>query len=77
VTGNNPQPSSNFFLANGDSQLVTLGAGAFTVTELSKPMGFLSSSFSGDCTQTAPGSQEATGTISAGQLTCTITNTVK
>jgi hypothetical protein len=33
--------------------------------------------FSGDCMQTAPGSTEATGTISVGQhLTCTITNTI-
>jgi hypothetical protein len=77
TTGNNPQPS-NFFLANGESQLVTLGAGAFTVTELSIAMGFLSLSFSGDCRQAAPGSFTATGTISAGQhLTCTITNTLK
>jgi hypothetical protein len=75
VTGNNPQPSSSFSLSNGASQAVTLGAGAFTVSEDSVS-GF-TTSFSGDCIQSfSSGSQEATGIIAAGQhLTCTITNT--
>jgi hypothetical protein len=72
VTDNNPQPST-FALANGDSQLVTLGPGTYTVTE-NVPFGF-TIAFSGDCTQSVPLSS-ATGTISAGQhQTCTITNT--
>jgi hypothetical protein len=72
VTDNNPQPSS-FNLNNGDTQSVTLGSGSFTVHEDSS--GF-TPTFSGDCKQTEPGSEDATGTISAGQtLHCTITNT--
>jgi Prealbumin-like fold domain len=74
VTGTNPQASSSFSLSNGGSHSVALGAGAFTVSEDSVS-GF-TTSFAGDCMQTTSGSQEATGTIAAGQhLTCTITNT--
>ncbi len=74
VTGNNAQPTS-FSISNGGSQSIILGGGSFTVSEDSTP-GF-TTSFSGDCMQTSSsGSQEATGTIAAGQhLTCTITNT--
>jgi hypothetical protein len=72
VTDNNPQPSS-FNLNNGDTQSVTLGSGSFTIHEDSQ--GFIPT-FTGDCKQTEPGSEDATGTISAGQtLHCTITNT--
>jgi hypothetical protein len=72
VIGNNPQPSDLFFLASGESQLVTLGPGPFSIQE-GPVLGV--TTFSGDCDQTAPGSNEATGTINAGQqLTCTITN---
>ena len=72
VIGNNPQPDL-FFLASGESQLVTLGPGPFSIQEGST-FG-VTTFFSGDCDQTAPGSNEATGTINAGQqLTCTITN---
>jgi hypothetical protein len=71
VTGNNPQPST-FVLQNGDSQLVTLGPGSYTVKE-TQPPGFISS-FAGDCTEIAINGT-ATGAISAGQhQTCTITN---
>jgi hypothetical protein len=74
ITGNNPQPSS-FILTPDNSQLVTLGPGTFTIVE-SATFPIVSITFSGDCMQTAPGSTEATGTISAGQhLICTITNT--
>lgn len=73
VTGNNAQPSS-FSISNGNSQAVGLKSGSFTVSEDSTP-GF-TTSFSDDCTQSSSNSQEATGTIAAGQhLTCTITNT--
>jgi hypothetical protein len=73
--GNNPQPST-FILTPDSSQLVTLGPGSFTIVE-SAVFGIRSVTFSGDCMQTAPGSMEATGIISAGQhLTCTITNTI-
>jgi hypothetical protein len=52
-----------------------LGPGNYTVTETPQS-GFLSPGFGGDCKRTAPGSHEATGTISAGQtLHCTILNT--
>jgi hypothetical protein len=75
VTGNNPQPSS-FTLSNGQTQAVTLGPGSFTVTESFSPK--FAPTFTGDCKQTAPGSLEATGTISAGQnLFCTIRNLPK
>jgi hypothetical protein len=71
VTGNNPQPSS-LSIPRGQTQSVTLGPGSFTVTE--SQTGF-ATTFTGDCTQTAPGSFEATGTISAGQtLHCTVIN---
>ena len=75
ITGNNPQPST-FTLTPDTSQLVTLGPGTFTIVE-SATFPITSVTFSGACMQTAPGSLEATGTISAGQhLTCTITNTL-
>jgi hypothetical protein len=73
VTGNNPQPPS-FSLTDAGSQSVTLGTGSFTVTEAAV-FGY-SPSFSGDCMRSAPGSNQATGTIIAGQQpTCDITNT--
>ena len=63
VTGTNPDPAS-FTLGNGDTQLVTLGVGSYTVDE-TPPEGF-TVKFSDDCS----------GTIAAGdQKTCTITNT--
>jgi hypothetical protein len=56
----------------GESQDITLGSGSFTITETTT---FPFTSFWGDCRQTAPGSQEATSIIAAGQhLTCTIIN---
>jgi hypothetical protein len=75
ITGNNPHPST-FIITGDSSQLVTLGPGTFTIVE-SATFTIFNPTFSGDCMQTAPGSTEATGTISVGQhLTCTITNTV-
>jgi hypothetical protein len=74
TAGNNPQPST-FILTPDSSQLVTLGSGAFVIVETPFPA-LVSTTFSGDCVP-GPSSQEAVGTISAGQhLTCTITNTV-
>jgi hypothetical protein len=74
VTGNNPQPQS-VSLTNGQDGSVILGPGNYTVTETPRS-GFLSPNFGGDCKRTAPGSHEATGTISAGQnLHCIILNT--
>jgi len=64
VTGNNPTPAN--FAGSSTGTDVTLGAGAFNVTETALP--FFTTTFSSDCS----------GTITAGQhLTCTITNTVK
>ena len=72
VTDNNPRPST-FVLTPGSSQLVTLGPGDYSVTEMIG-FGFIPI-FSGDCMQTASGSFTATGTISAGEhQTCTIIN---
>lgn len=71
VTGNNPQPST-FVLRPGDSQFVTLGPDDYSVNE--NPSLGSGTSFSGDCTQTAPNSAEATATAGQHQ-TCTITNT--
>ena len=69
LTGNNPQPSSILCLICIID--VTLGSGPFTVTA-ENTLG-VTTSFSDDCRQTAHGSQEATGTIAAGQfLTCNI-----
>ena len=69
LTGNNPQPSSIACLVCIID--ITIGPGPFTVTA-ENTLG-VTTSFSGDCRQTAPGSQEATGTIAAGQfLTCNI-----
>jgi hypothetical protein len=63
VTDTNPDPAS-FILGNGSTQLVTLGAGNYTVNEPEHD-GF-DVTFSDDCS----------GTIAAGdQKTCTITNT--
>jgi hypothetical protein len=74
VTDNNPQPD-DFTLRDRQTQPVILGPGSFTITE-SIPGPFFVT-FTGDCTQTAPGSPHATGTISAGQtLHCSITNTL-
>ncbi len=73
ITGNSRQISI-FSLAPGESQLVTLGAGSYTVTEI-QGLGIVTS-FAGDCTE-ANIKGTATGTISAGEhQTCTITNTV-
>ena len=73
VTANNAQTTS-FSISNGGSQSVTLGGGSFIVRKAAA-FGF-TPSFFGDCMQSSSNSQEATGTIAAGQhLTCTITNT--
>jgi hypothetical protein len=65
VTGNNPTPAN--FAGSTTGIDVTLGAGAFTVTETG-PTSSFNTTTTGDCS----------GTITAGQhLTCTITNTVK
>jgi hypothetical protein len=77
ITGNNnPQPST-FIITGGSSQLVTLSPGTFTIVE-SATFPITTTTFSGDCRQTAPApAPEATVTISVGQhLTCTITNTI-
>jgi hypothetical protein len=75
ITGNNPQPP-NFVLGPGGSQLVTLGPGHFRIVEGEIGPAPFTTTFSGDCEQTSPGSDEATGTIDPGdELTCTITNT--
>ena len=67
VTDTNPDPSS-FDLGNGGTQLVTLGAGTYTVSE-PEHNGF-NVEFSGDC------NANGDGTIAAGaHQTCTITNT--
>jgi hypothetical protein len=67
VTDTNPDPAS-FDLGNGGTQLVTLGAGTYTVSE-PEHTGF-NVEFSGDC------NANGDGTIAAGaHQTCTITNT--
>ena len=74
ITGNSPQISI-FSLAPGESQLVTLGAGSYTVTEI-QGLGIVTS-FAGDYGTEANIKGTATGTISAGEhQTWTITNTV-
>ena len=76
VSGNNPNPST-FSLGSSSgssSQSVALGAGQFSVVET--PNSDFTPSFSGNCMQTASGSNQATGNIMAGQhLICHITNT--
>jgi hypothetical protein len=65
VTGNNPTPAN--FAGSTTGIDVTLGAGAFAVTE-NGPTSSFNTTTTGDCS----------GTIAAGQhLTCTITNTPK
>jgi hypothetical protein len=65
VAGNNPIPPS--FAGSSAGINVTLGAGAFAVTE-SGPTSAFNTTTTGDCS----------GTIASGQhLTCTITNTAK
>jgi hypothetical protein len=65
VTGNNPIPAN--FAGSSAGIDVTLGAGAFAVTETG-PTSAFNTTTTGDCT----------GTIASGQhLTCTITNTAK
>jgi len=65
VTGNNPTPAN--FAGSTTGTTVTLGAGAFAVTETG-PTSSFNATTTGDCS----------GTIAAGQhLTCTITNTAK
>jgi hypothetical protein len=62
VTGNNPIPAN--FAGSSAGIDVTLGAGAFAVTETG-PTSAFNTTTTGDCT----------GTIASGQhLTCTITN---
>jgi len=66
------------FQGSTSGTLVTLGVGPYKANEELQTSFGLIAEFTGDCTQTFPktGSQEATGTISAGQhLTCTFTNT--
>ncbi len=64
VTGNNPTPPT--FAASVNGTLVTLGPGAFNVTETGLVVAGFTVTLSADCT----------GTIVAGdQKTCTITNT--
>jgi hypothetical protein len=76
VTGTPPVTPSSFTLVDGQTQAVTLGPGSFTVHEASES-GVIRS-FEGDCTQTGFNSNDATGTISAGQtLHCTIHNLKK
>jgi hypothetical protein len=66
VTGNNPNPPN--FAGSTTGIDVTLGSGAFNVTETVPTGSFFTSSFIGDCA----------GTIVAGQhLSCTIINTPK
>jgi hypothetical protein len=66
VTGNNPNPPN--FAGSTTGIDVTLGSGAFNVTETAPTGSFFTSSFIGDCA----------GTIAAGQhLSCTIVNTPK
>jgi hypothetical protein len=66
VTGNNPNPPN--FAGSTTGIVVTLGSGAFNVTETVLTGSFFTSSFIGDCA----------GTITAGQhLSCTIINTPK
>jgi hypothetical protein len=75
ITGNNPQPP-NLVLGPGGNQLVTLGPGHFRIVEEEIGSVSFTTTFSGDCEQTSPGSDEATGTIDPGdELTCTIINT--
>lgn len=70
LTGNNPRPPSISCLVCIID--VTIGPGAFTVTA-ENTLGAPTISFSGNCRQIAPGSQEATGNIAAGQFqTCNI-----
>jgi hypothetical protein len=70
IIGNNPQESTILCLICTID--ITIGPGLFTVIA-DNTLG-VTISFSGDCrSQTAPGSQEATGAIAAGQLlTCNI-----
>jgi hypothetical protein len=66
VTGNNPKPPN--FAGSTTGIDVTLGSGAFNVTETVPTGSFFTSSFIGDCA----------GSIAAGQhLSCTIINTPK
>jgi hypothetical protein len=69
ITGNNPQePPILCLICTID---VTIGPGPFTVT--AENLKDFPISFLGDCKPTAPGSQEAIGTIVAGQIrTCSI-----
>ena len=69
LTGNNPQPSTILCLICIID--ITIGPGPFTVTA-ENTFG-VTVSFSGDCSPTAPGSLQATGTIVAGKFqTCNI-----
>lgn len=69
LTGNNPQESTIACIVCFVD--ITIGPGPFTVT-VENFLG-VTTTFSGDCRQTAPGSLQATGTIAAGQfLTCNI-----
>ena len=77
TSNNNPQPSSFHFMPEGNQLLHFRGPGAYTISEIPPPNFLGHQSFLGDCMQTAPGSQEATGTISTAEhQTCTITNAI-
>ncbi|HEY7572129.1 MAG TPA: hypothetical protein VH796_12250 [Nitrososphaeraceae archaeon] len=70
LTGNNPQISTILCLICTHD--IAIGPGPFTITA-ENVLGVTTISFSGNCKPTAPGSQEATGIIAAGQfLTCNI-----
>ena len=69
LTGNNPQPSTILCLICIID--ITIGPAPFTVTA-ENTFG-VTVSFSGDCSPTAPGSLQGTGTIVAGKFqTCNI-----
>jgi hypothetical protein len=86
VTGNNPNPSN--FAGSNSPVDVTLEAGDYTVsevlfstvplqTELDATSIVTDTIFTGDCTEDAPISQSADGTIAAGESqTCNIENEI-
>jgi len=74
VTGNNPSPSE--FPGNFPGTLVTIGAGDYTVSEITEIITQydIVTTFSEDCTQVGPTQSE--GTIADGETQrCIITNT--
>jgi hypothetical protein len=86
VTGNNPNPSN--FAGSNTPVDVTLEAGDYTVSEVLFSTGPIQTEldatsivtdtiFTGDCTEDAPISQSAEGTIDAGESqTCNIENQI-